>query len=96
MVISRSIAVFLALVLAVSCDSTSEDLQRQNPVDLEIFEVDPERLLMPPVSLPADRPGPNPARNAYFGDLHVHSKWSMDAFVFLNTCLYLGLLDVIG
>ncbi|HVS63611.1 MAG TPA: DUF3604 domain-containing protein [Thermoanaerobaculia bacterium] len=29
------------------------------------------------------RPGqPNPLRNAYFGDLHVHSQYSFDAFIF--------------
>src|SRR6266567_6171605 len=25
---------------------------------------------------------PNPARNAYFGELHIHSSWSVDAYVF--------------
>lgn len=27
-------------------------------------------------------PVPNPDRNAYFGELHIHSDWSIDAYVF--------------
>jgi len=32
-------------------------------------------------SAPA-RPAPNPIKNAYFGDLHLHTSYSMDAFAF--------------
>ncbi len=31
-------------------------------------------------SAAADRPAANPERNAYFGDVHVHTSWSFDAF----------------
>jgi len=31
---------------------------------------------------PAPRPARNPLKNAYFGDLHLHSGYSMDAFAF--------------
>jgi len=30
----------------------------------------------------AQRTEPNPARNAYFGELHTHSSYSLDAYVF--------------
>jgi Protein of unknown function (DUF3604) len=31
---------------------------------------------------PAVKPAPNPLKNAYFGDLHLHTGYSMDAFAF--------------
>ena len=30
-------------------------------------------------------PQPNPERNAYFGETHVHTSWSLDAFALGNT-----------
>ena len=36
-----------------------------------------------PAETPA--PQPNPERNAYFGETHVHTSWSFDAYIFGNT-----------
>ena len=33
---------------------------------------------------PAEAPQPNPERNAYFGEQHIHTSWSVDAWLFGN------------
>src|SRR5215510_14051828 len=33
---------------------------------------------------PAAAPQPNPERNAYFGETHIHTSWSVDAWIFGN------------
>ena len=32
----------------------------------------------------APAPQPNPERNAYFGETHLHTSWSLDAWLFGN------------
>ena len=32
----------------------------------------------------ATEPPPNPERNVYFGEEHIHASWSMDAWMFGN------------
>ena len=36
------------------------------------------------VALPLQAQTPNPQRNAYFGETHVHTSWSFDAYIFGN------------
>ena len=37
------------------------------------------------LALPAGAQQPNPEREAYFGETHVHTGWSFDAYIFGNT-----------
>ena len=71
-----SALVLLAILLAVTsclggCARGSPDAQQQAKAGSE-----------PAAALASARPPANPLKNAYFGDLHLHTSYSMDAFAF--------------
>jgi hypothetical protein len=60
-----------ALVIGVSLGACSPESPGEEPAAAE-----------PAVAEPAKDGEPNPLREAYFGDLHVHTRFSSDAFIF--------------
>ena len=73
MLISLSLVSGLSGCGADSGRDGDGDGGRQVP---SVFEIQDEMVTRAPV------PEPDPERRAYFGDLHVHTKWSFDAFAF--------------
>jgi hypothetical protein len=69
-IILRLLAVTLPLLLVLAW---YEDSHIESPL---------QENLAPPAAIRAERPAPNPLRNAYFGELHLHSAASLDATVF--------------
>ncbi|WP_108787262.1 DUF3604 domain-containing protein [Erythrobacter sp. Alg231-14] len=89
--ISR-VTLIAILALTAACSGSSElDEKRDEARDYyrstnTLIEADDEILdLSGPAASTEDRPAPNPNRNAYFGDLHVHTAQSFDAVAFGTT-----------
>ena len=69
MIAIRLTILFFFISLVSSCSQEEEA-----SIDSSIFDKE--------ISSSYERPKPNPEKNVYFGDLHVHASNSFDAYTF--------------
>ena len=86
------IAMVIAFALVTACSGDSQEAQKRAEAQKyfrttnTVIAGSDEITTFTPLPKPSvSRPTPNPARNAYFGDLHVHTTLSFDASSFGTT-----------
>ncbi len=73
------------LALAACSNESMDAMQSDASTGIAGAARNANSLLPPSNEIVNFRPDPNPERNAYFGDLHVHTAYSFDAYVFGTT-----------
>ena len=73
------------LALAACSNESMDAMQSDASTGIAGAARNANSLLPPSNEIVSFRPDPNPERNAYFGDLHVHTAYSFDAYVFGTT-----------
>jgi hypothetical protein len=81
---ASSWCLWLSLAGAVACASKVPERPAAPPAETPAPPPPPPPAAAPAASGAASS-GPNPERNAYFGELHLHTSWSFDAYAFQNT-----------
>ncbi len=79
------LAALFCLVLASCTDDSLDSMQSDESTGIAGAARNQNQLLPVDEEILDLRVPPNPQRNAYFGDLHVHTDYSFDAYVFGNT-----------
>ena len=87
----RYVLIFaIALTLGCSDNRQTDDRRKKardyfRSTNMIILADDAVATFPPPPNSMAAKPAPNPQRNAYFGDMHVHTKLFFDATAFGTT-----------
>jgi uncharacterized protein DUF3604 len=78
-------ALLCTVLLLGACsgpENSLDEMQKNEDVGFAGVSRGTNSLFPPNEEILTLRPPPNPDRNAYFGDLHVHTAYSFDAYVF--------------